>query len=288
MKENESLTIKIFIPDGNPERLKKVEEDNWKGVGIFFPRSLFAEARQREELKRTGVYLLFRQEESGHLPRVYIGEGDPVITRLEQHAKNKDFWTHCVVFTSKDQSLNKAHVQYLESKLVGLAREAEKCTLDNKDIPQPPSLSESENGSIASFLSKMRLCLPLMDVRFFEKLKNSNSESGDLVLKNNMGIVAHGMETFQGFLVRKGSTALTDEKYSIPKHLIKLRKTLINDGVLSTDGDFYRLTQDYPFNSPSTAAGVLLAGSINGLEVWMDDRTGKKLKEIRKTEENGL
>ena len=59
---------------------------------------------------------------------------------LDSHAKNKDFWTHGVAFTSKDQSLNKAHVQPLEARLVQLATEAKRCELDNANIPQVPSL----------------------------------------------------------------------------------------------------------------------------------------------------
>ena len=47
-----------------------------------------------------------------------------VLPRLDQHAKQKDFWTHAAVFTSKDQNLNKAHVQYLEARLVQQARDA--------------------------------------------------------------------------------------------------------------------------------------------------------------------
>ena len=42
--------------------------------------------------------------------------------RLEQHYREKDFWTSLIVFTAKDKlHLNKAHVQYLESRLVSLA-----------------------------------------------------------------------------------------------------------------------------------------------------------------------
>ena len=51
----------------------------------------------------------------GDLPTVYIGEGDPVRPRLESHSANKDFWTWLVFFVSKDDSINKAHVKYLEA-----------------------------------------------------------------------------------------------------------------------------------------------------------------------------
>jgi hypothetical protein len=121
-----------------------VEKSNWTGQGVMFPRSLFPQARHRPELKRTGVYVLWGPAESDHLPRAYVGEGDPVLQRLEQHAKSKDFWTHAVAFSSEDQNLNKAHVQYIESRLLELALVAKRCELDNGNVPQPPSLSEAE------------------------------------------------------------------------------------------------------------------------------------------------
>jgi hypothetical protein len=64
--------------------------------------------------------------EVGDLPTVYVGEGDPTRPRLEQHFARKDFWTSLILFTSKDENLNKAHVPYLEARLVALAKSVRK------------------------------------------------------------------------------------------------------------------------------------------------------------------
>src|SRR5262245_40988184 len=105
------FSVRVFLPDGDPSGIKVIEKSNWTGTGLVIPRALFARAIIRPELGRTGVYLLVGEAENGPLPRIYVGEGDPVRPRLEQHGRAKDFWTHAVVFTSKDQGLNKAHVQ---------------------------------------------------------------------------------------------------------------------------------------------------------------------------------
>jgi len=68
----------------------------------------------RPELERAGVDVLIGESERGLLPKVYVGEGDRVRPRLESHSQQKDFWTHAAVFTSKDQSLNKAHVRHAD------------------------------------------------------------------------------------------------------------------------------------------------------------------------------
>jgi hypothetical protein len=46
------------------------------------------------------------------------------------------------------------------------------------------------------------------------------------------------------------------------------------------DSDQLKLAQDYTFDSPSTAAGVLLGRSANGRIEWKD-QTGKTLKDIQ-------
>src|SRR5690606_8232083 len=115
------FSVRVFLPDGDPAGVKVIEKSNWTGMGLVIPRSLFASARTRTELDRAGVYFLVGESERGLLPKVYVGEGDPVRPRLESHGRQKDFWTHAVAFTSKDQSLNKAHVQRLEARLVELA-----------------------------------------------------------------------------------------------------------------------------------------------------------------------
>jgi hypothetical protein len=77
---------------------------------------------KREELQRTGVYVLVRPDAQAGGDRVYFGEADDVFERLKSHDKDetKDFWTRAVTVTSKDFNLTKAHSRHLESRLIGL------------------------------------------------------------------------------------------------------------------------------------------------------------------------
>lgn len=273
------FSVRIFIPSGEPEALRIVEKSNWTGQGLMFPRSLFTEVKTRAELKRAGVYILWGPGESGQLPRVYVGEGDGVLSRLEQHAKNKDFWTHAIVFTSKDQNLNKAHVQYLESRLVDLAVRAKRCEIDNGNVPQLPALSEADTADADGFLADMLLCLPVLGINIFERAKISQSRSSDLILKGR-GIEARGIDTPEGFVVRAGSTAAKEETSAIHPFNAALRKALLKAGVMVDENKVYRISQDYTFNSPSSAAGVLLARPANGRTEWKDAK-GRTLKQLQ-------
>ena len=282
MSERLGFSVKIFVPAGDPEGLRVIEKSNWTGLGIVFPRSLFAEVRRRKELKCPGVYVLWGPSRSGQLPRAYMGEGDVLLPRLDSHAKNKDFWTHGVAFTSKDQSLNKAHVQYLEARLVRLADEAKRCELDNANVPQMPSLSDADKADSKLYLADMLLCLPVVGVSFFERPRRPTGKNRELFLSAK-GIQASGYEGPGGFVVRSDSQAVKNEVASIHAYLSDLRKVLLDQGIFEDTGTAYRLVQDYIFTSPSTAAGVLLGRASNGRTEWKDAKR-RSLKEMQDEE----
>ena len=279
MSEPLGFSVRIFVPSGEPEGPRVIEKSNWTGQGLVFPRPLFPKIRSREELNRTGVYVLWGPGRSEQLPRAYVGEGDVLLPRLDSHAKKKDFWTHGIVFTSKDQSLNKAHVQHLEARLVGLAAEAKRCELDNANNPQMPSLSDADKADAELYLADMLLCLPVVGVSFFEKPREPAGKSQDLFL-NAKGIQARGYEGTGDFVVRTDSEAVKNEVASISPSISDLRKALIKQGVLEDTGTAYRFVQDYIFNSPSNAASVLLGMRRNGRIEWKDAE-GRSLKEIQ-------
>lgn len=275
-------SIRIFLPDGSPDGLRIVDKTGWTGNSLVCPRPLLATAKSRPEFDRAGVYVLSGPSPAGELPTVYVGEGDPVRPRLEQHAGRKDFWTSAVIFTSKDGALNKAHVQYLEARLLELAREARRCALENANTPQRPSLSEAEEAEVETFLSEMLLCFPVIGLNVFERPEAKGRNVPELTLKGK-GILARGYESGDGFVVLAGSQAVLNETPSIHAYLSTLRRDLLKNGVLVSDGSAYRVAQDYLFSSPSTAAGVLFGSPANGRDDWKaaDGRSLKDLQEAK-------
>lgn len=274
--------IRILLPGGAPDGLRIIEKSNWSGVGLVVPRSLFAEAKQRKELARTGVYVLVGTPEESGLPRLYVGEGDPIRPRLEQHAAKKDFWTYCIAFVSKDENLNKAHVQFLEARLVELAGKAKRCVLENGNEPALPSLSEADAAEVDGFLAEMLLCFPVLGLAVFSAAPMAH-DHGDSLHLSAKGLHAQGRPTGEGFVVCAGSDAAGAEVASCHAYLKKLRAALIANGVLKPSGPGYVFAQDYVFASPSTAAGVALGRSANGRIEWKTAE-GKKLKDIQADE----
>jgi len=276
------FSLRIFLPDGSPDGLRVVEKSNWTGCGVVCPRPLFPTAKARSEFGRTGVYVLLGPTGEGELPEVYIGEGDPIRPRLEQHQRNLDFWTTAICFTSKDSNLNKAHAQHLESRLVRMAIDAKRCELKNGNAPQLPSLSEADIADTETFLVEMLLCFPVLGVTIFEQPEHSTTQAIIEFFIHAKGVVAAGYESTGGFVVKGGSTIALGEAPSVKQNVHDLRASLLANGVLIRRDSEFEFAQDYEFSSPSLAASVVLGRSANGRTEWStaEGRTLKAIQEL--------
>lgn len=280
------FSLRIFVADGDPDGLRLVERSNWVGKAIVFPRALLPKIKQREELGQTGVYLLLGPREDGDGEMLYIGEGDPIRPRLESHYVQKDFWNRAVCFVAGPGQLNKAHVQFLESNLIRLARAAKRLPLDNANQPAEPSLSEADCADMQVFLENMLGMLPVLGIHAFEQSAPMAAVAAETLLTcRGKGITASGYEATQGFVVKSGSQAVGESVPSLQQHvrgMFDLREELIGNGVLRREGDHFLFTQDYVFSSPSTAAAVVLGRSANGRIEWKDPNgcTLKALQEL--------
>ena len=285
-------SIRIFLADGTPDGLRIIEKSNWTGRAVVASRSQLDRALKRDEMAHPGVYVLTGQSDDG-APQLYVGEADVLKDRLKQHAARKEFWTRFVAFTSTNEGLNKAHVRYLEARLVSLARDANQWELENGTQPTSPPLSEADKADAEWFLAEMLVIFPLLGIDAFEAAASQTagasqqSEILDLYLRERGGD-ARGREIADGFVVLKGSRARSTEVDSIHDHLRDLRNQLLERGVLVREGNNFIFTQDFRFGSPSTAAGVLVGGSANGRMAWKDAK-GRTLKalQLARTEQAG-
>jgi hypothetical protein len=274
-----AFVIRMYLPEGVPEGIRIVERSNWVGQAVICPHSRFTSVRERPEAESAGVYVLLGQEEENDLPMAYIGEADPLIDRLLQHYRNKDWWTSVVFFVSKDRQLNKAHIQYLEAKLVQLARSANRCRLENANQPAEPSLSDMDQAEMEGFLAHMLQIYPILGVDLFQTPGRA-APGVTLYHLSVKGGQATGFESGEGFVVRAGSPASKETSKTLKATILRLRDQLAELGVLQDTGDQYRFVQDYVFNSPSTAAKVVRGYEINGRTEWKTE-AGVPLKEIQ-------
>jgi len=164
-------TIRLFVPEGDPNTFKIITKMNWTGIGLEISRDAWDSHRDRKELDEAGIYVLAGYEEEGDLPTIYIGQGDGIKRRIEEHVKNKEFWDKALVFVSSNGGLNRAHITWLEWALIRQAKSADRCKLDNTATPNEPVLTESEKADTQEFLNEILSILPLVEMRVFEKAR---------------------------------------------------------------------------------------------------------------------
>ena len=58
-----AYSIRIFLPNGEPNGLRILSRPNWTGTGVTFARTGFQEATKRKELSQAGVYVLVGNSE---------------------------------------------------------------------------------------------------------------------------------------------------------------------------------------------------------------------------------
>jgi uncharacterized protein DUF4357 len=276
-----SATIKLFLPRGEAKSLRTAEISNWTGKAITAPRTELDELLQREELDKAGIYILSGADPLSGSPRAYIGEAEVIRDRLKQH-KTKEFWISAIVFVSKDENLTKAHVRYLESRLLMEAAEVGRFTLEQNQAGGS-KLPESDREDMEVFLSRIRQLLPVLGSDLLIPIAQpaAKQPSGGTLFCRMKGAEGRGHRTPDGFVVLQGSTAVLQERQSAKRwpYVIALRKQLIGDGTLVQKDGFYPFTRDVEFSSPSAAAAVIEGGSANGLIEWRT-KDGRVLKEL--------
>ena len=276
-----SATIKIFLVQGDPKRLRTAELSNWTGKAVAGPRSEFEGILTREESDNSGVYFLTGIDTESGKPAIYVGEAENIRDRVKAHLE-KDFWNQVVYFISKDENLTKAHIRYLEGKLIEQARQAGRAIVRNGQSGGA-KLPESDREDMDIFLEKINQLLPVLGVELL--MPASGKAEGDskqkLLYCEIKGIKARGHLSPNGFVILKGSQAVLTERASAKKYPwpINMRHKLKEEGVLSAESDHFIFTRDAEFSSPSAAAAVVHGGHANGLTAWKDGR-GKMLKEI--------
>jgi hypothetical protein len=281
-----TATLKIFLAFGDPKRLRTAELSNWTGKAVAGPRSEFDKLLEREESKGTGVYFLTGIDPSTNKKAIYIGEAENIKNRIKSHLA-KDFWNQIVFFTSKDENLTKAHIRYLEGRLIDLAKESGRSLVTNGQS-SGARLPESDREEMEIFLEKMKQMLPALDVDAFILTTSEDVSGGgkrEILTCRIKNVVSTGYLTPIGFVVLKGSQAVLNERSSAKKwpSVLTQRNALIDEKVLIKKDDLYQFDKDTEFSSPSSAAATIHGGSANGLTAWVNNQ-GKSLKEIEKKE----
>jgi len=278
-----TATLKMFLAYGDPKRLRTVELSNWTGKAVSGPRSEFDKVLEREESVGAGVYFLTGIDPESNRSAIYIGEAECIKDRVKSHL-SRDFWNNITFFITKDENLTKAHIKYLEGRLIDIARDAERSIVINSQ-GSGAKLPESDREDMEIFLEKMQQVLPVLGVEVFLDKSSSTvhgKQKKELLSCNIKDLTATGYLTPNGIVVLKGSQAVLKERASAQKwpSVLVQRNRLIEENALVEKDSSYIFEKDVEFSSPSSAAATIHGGSANGLTAWVN-KDGVQLKQLQ-------
>lgn len=279
-------SIRLFLIEGEPSGRWKCELSNWTGLAYRVPRSMISKCSDRPDMENSGVYFLIGKSDDQIKDKVYIGESEDVLYRLNQHivAGQKEWqdWSDCVVFISKDNQLNKAMIKYLESSLYDLAIAADRCELSNGNRPKKSGLSELDTAEMDEYLDNLRLLMGTLGYKFLEPSLTKEQKNASITYyakSSKTGYDAKGTIVEDGFVVFKGSKISDFIADSFrTKGYNALRERLIEDGSIK-DLVFIK---DVLFSSYSAAASVIEGHNANGWLDWKDE-SGRTINDMLST-----
>jgi hypothetical protein len=278
-------SLELFFVNGRPDGMLTADVFNWPGHVLKCPRTQLSEALARPEARQSGVYLLIGQNDDG--PLAYIGETECMSVRLKDHAAKLDWWDEAVLITAAGDPLHKAHVKYLESRLIEIAKEAKQISLHNSNMPPRASLNEAAIANMESFLETLSMVLPAIRVDFLQIQTRPAAPQQDRTDNTptplfHLHIPKHGIQAkavISGgeVVVQKGSQARCEWAGSRAQntHYFKLHDQLLSNRTIVVQGEVAVFTENYAFSSPSAAAAVVAGRSANGRTAWKlpDGRT---------------
>jgi hypothetical protein len=171
----EAKTIKLLLSNGSLSGLLMAELLKWEGILFASPRSSYQLLSSEPESKYWGVYLLVSED------KVYIGQANELLRRIIEHDRSKDWWNKLILLTTKDNSLNRSDIDYLENKLIAIAKQNGTLEMNNIQTGNSPKVSRYRETELKDFLDGGLLLLELIGIKVFVKdLINKNKKESTI------------------------------------------------------------------------------------------------------------
>lgn len=280
----------LFLMDGEVTGRIKCTLSNWTGLAYKIPNSYLSKCKERQDLKQSGVYFLFGDDE-GDKPTVYIGQagirknGEGVLFRVAEHLKGNFDFNEVVILTTQNNSFGPTEISYLENKFTNMALEIDRYKVKNGNDPNPGNVTEEKESELEDYVEYSKIILGVLGYKIFVPLIKSdddeyNEEELSLYLsrkvkRSNATITAKCKRTSEGFVLLSGSTIEETDAEAIPTRIKEMRADAKKNGVIK-DGV---LTKNILFRSPSYASSFVLGINSNGRTNWKL-KTGQSLKEF--------
>lgn len=293
---NNSKNFNLYLMDGDVTGRIKCTLANWTGIAYKIPRSYLDKCEDRQDLRQSGVYFLFGKNDNGE-DEVYIGQagGEGVLFKVAEDLKDEAYFSDVrdvVILITQNNSFGLAEVNYLESRFIDTAMDVGRFNVRCGINLDPGNVTEEKESELDDFIEYSKMVLGVLGYKLFVSLvkvteeetikEETIKENEELILylsrkikKSDRIIEAKCMKTDKGFVVLSGSMIEETDSKSIPKTIKSIRRKCRRRNKI-VDG---KITGNYLFNSPSSAASFVLGMNTNGKTDWKTE-DGLTLNEL--------
>lgn len=167
MENAKAKTINLLLEDGSLSGVISMQDTSWNSGELYSaPRESVDLLLKSDACSKFGVYLLLSED------LVYVGQSSDLAQRIKQHLLKKDWWERVVILTKTDNSLNKAHIDYLEYVLIDKAAVGNKLDCDNRKRGNKPNVSKFDRVMLDQYLDEALFLMELIGISVF----SSNSK----------------------------------------------------------------------------------------------------------------
>lgn len=260
-------TMTTQFIDGEPNGVRICRCTLSTMTTVFVPRPLLSRAKQIADLPLRGIYYLINDED-GAISRLYVGQTQQGIARLDDHNAKKDFWNKALLFLSDDmQSFSLDNVSALEKYAIEQATASKRYSVENKVDPRYV-IDQYQKPTVEQIYEEIAFVMGA----FGYQIEGSDDALANVKLfyTSRRGVRARGVYTGETFDVLDGSPVDLAARPKLDRYQ-RLREELLASGnlVRRQDGGGM-LMKTVSFSTPSGAADFVLGGSNNGWIEWKD------------------
>lgn len=259
-------TVTTYLLDSDPKGTRYVFISNKICQMYVIPRYQIQSVSNRAVLQTPSLYILLGEDDELR-QKAYIGQTENFSKRVKDHDSKKVFWDKALVFVSRDATMTKADVQYLEHKAIGVASNSNTFILDeNRQVPKEPNLPEHRKDDMNEFFEDIEFLVSFIGCCIFDTVESEDKHK--LFYLRSRGCNASGFYSSNSFTVIKGSiiTESSAQSLSSPNK----RNRLVGEYTIRK-GNNLVLNSNITFNSPSTAANFCNGMSTNGWTSWRNE-----------------
>ena len=150
----------------------------------------------KKNLNHAGIYFLLGKDKDTYKTNIYVGQaglrkdGTGLARRIKDHDNKKEaFWDEFVIFTTRNNTLEKSDICYLEDKFTKLARKIPNNIVQNLADTNDGNINdEKKNYFEHAYVQFILIVMDILGYKVFKEEENQNITIQENILLSNDNI----------------------------------------------------------------------------------------------------